>query len=219
MRIHPLVLVLLAVPASLTTFACGGNVSVTGGAGGTGGSAAGGSAGSTTSSTTTSPPADFASCDGPGQCVLATPGCCAKCGTTTVADFVAVNSAKAGDYQKSVCPSPQGCPDCAQIVDPNIFAYCSAGKCVVADVRTDPVSQCQTDSDCHLRNGSACCEDCGGPNASEVISVSYKAPQDLTSLVCAPDTGCPKCLPQYPPAYLPICANGHCSIAAAGGAP
>lgn len=203
----------LALAVALS--ACGGNVSVSTGGAGSGSGGSGGSTATTTSTTTsgsTTPPDDFYSCDGPGQCVLATPGCCPGCGVPELGAFVAVNSAKTDAYFKFVCPEPTPCPECVSQPNPNLFAYCQAGKCVAADVRSDPVSQCKTDADCHLRNGSSCCETCG-VDPSNVVAVSSQAPQPIETLVCPPDAGCPKCAAQYPDGWFAVCGEaGHCSI-------
>lgn len=190
--------------------ACGGNVSISGSSsGGSGGE--GGTSGTTTSGTTTSTTADFYACTGPGQCVLAVPACCSGCGIQEASAFEAVNGAQADAYFKHVCPEPTPCPACESQPNPNVFAYCDAGKCAVADVRAHPVSECGTDADCHLRNGAGCCETCG-VDQNVVIAVSYLV-QDLQSLTCTPDAGCPKCLPQYPEGWTAVCTEmAHCAI-------
>lgn len=204
----------VALGLSLSALACGGNVNVAG-SGGSGGTGTGtGTAGSTSTSTSTE---DFFSCSGPGQCTLASAGCCSQCGKPSLADFTAVNAAKLVAYHKFVCPEPVPCPECAPQFDPNLIAYCSAGKCIAADVRTDPLSACNTTADCHLRNGAECCESCG-ENQDAVIAVSYTANPQLADLMCTPDVGCPKCLPQYPPGLVPACgSDGHCIYVGGGG--
>jgi hypothetical protein len=189
--------------------ACGGNVSISGSNGGSAGAGGG-------TTTTTTPAGDFYACDGPGQCMLATPGCCDACGSPELGAFVAINSAKLDAYNKYVCPEPTPCPGCIFELNPNYIAYCQAGKCVAADVRTDPVSQCASDVDCRLRNGTSCCEGCGMVPAS-VVAVSYKAPQSMEALECSPDdVGCPKCAAQYPDGWTAACgASGHCSVSEA----
>lgn len=209
-----LLLATFALAAALP--ACGGNVSISGGGGSTGGAGAGGGTTTTPTTTMTTPtttaPDDFYACDGPGQCMLATPGCCEACGSPELGTFAAINRAKLDAFNKYVCPEPTPCPACVSETDPNYFAYCQAGKCVAADVRTDPVSQCSADADCRLRNGTACCEDCGMVPAF-VVAVSFQAPQSMEALECTPDIGCPKCLPQYPAGWTAACgASGHCSV-------
>ncbi len=195
--------------------ACGGNVTLSGSNGGAAGAGTGGG-GTTMTSTTTTPTTtasdDFYACDGPGQCVLATPGCCPGCGVPELGAFVAVNSTKTDAYFKFVCPEPTPCPECVSQPNPNLFAYCQAGKCVAADVRSDPVSQCKTNDDCHLRNSASCCETCG-VDPSNVVAVSFQAPQPLQTLVCAPDVGCPKCAAQYPDGWSAVCGDAaHCIV-------
>jgi len=210
---------------------CGGDVTIgtggaggtggTGGAGGTGGTAATGT--STTGSTATGTVTmndDFAACSGPGQCVLAIPDCCGGCGVPEVGNFVAVNSAKLEAYSKSVCPEPEPCPDCPYGLNPHLFAYCDAGTCVAADVRTHAVSACTTSNDCQLRNGTSCCEGCGVASVYDLTAVASGANPSLVELVCVPEGGCPPCLPEYPPEASSVCgANGHCEIIVLEGGP
>lgn len=192
---------------ALSIVGCGGNVSVDSTSGG-----GGGAGGGTTTGTTTGTGNDFTSCDGPGQCVLAVPGCCSGCGVPEVGDFAAVNSAKLDAYHTSVCPEETPCPACEGGINPNLFAYCDAGKCVAADVRTHAVSACATSADCHLRVGAGCCEGCGPVSESD-LTVTSNAVPGLEALVCGPNAGCPECAPQYPPDVAPSCGgDGHCEL-------
>jgi hypothetical protein len=222
-------LLLASIPfaLSLSALACGGNVNVgTGGTGGGGTSGTGATAGtgatSTTSSistTTTSdtiPPPDFYSCTGPGQCTLALPGCCEPCGVPQASDYTGVNLMETDAYHKYVCPMPTPCPGCVGGLNPNLFAYCSAGKCTPADITTNEVSECAVDSDCHLRAGTGCCEACGNIDTTQVVAVSSKAPQPFESLVCAPMMGCPGCIPSFPANLSAVCNMGHCAVKAGG---
>ena len=201
----------LLFPSLLVCFAslaCGGNVSIS--QGGAGGDTSAGGGGASTTSTTA--PDDFAACTGPGQCTLAVPGCCSSCEKPELGSLVAVNAEKAAAYFQFVCPEPTPCPACDPPSNPNLFAYCKAGTCVAADVRSEPFSECKADSDCRLRNTAECCETCLG-DADSLIAVQTTAASAIMSLMCAPDAGCPKCLPQYPPEALAVCgADGHCAV-------
>ena len=187
------------------TTGCGGDVS--GGSGGTGGSGAGTTTSTTTATTT------YDSCDGPGQCVITHGGCCAGCGMPEAETVVAVNAAQIEGYRESVCPEGGACPACATQLNPNLFAYCDAGHCRAADVRTHAVSACATSADCTLRFGTDCCEPCGGSN--EMLTAVSGA-GGLSSLVCGAFMPCPPCVPQYPTDATVICDLGHCQVALAG---
>lgn len=198
---------------------CGGNVTVgTGGSGATGAGGAGGSAGTTgTAGSGATGTPTFGACNGPGECMLAVPGCCSPCGMPELGAFVAINVAEATEYHNAVCPEETPCPACDTSPNPNLFAYCDAGKCVAADVRQHPVSACATGQDCHLRYGSGCCEGCGPASVSDLIAVSWDASPSLPALVCSPNADCPECLPGYPPEAAAFCADGgHCEVVLAG---
>lgn len=200
------------------SLACGGNVSVSGsGGGGTGGgTATGGSGGTTTtptiSTTSTTNLAEVTACTGPGQCTLVFPGCCAPCQKPELGTLFAVNKDKAAAYLQFICPDPVPCPACDPPPNPNLFAYCKDGTCAAADVRNEAFSECSSDAQCRLRDTAGCCENCVAAEY-ELIAVQTNADQVLKALVCAPDEGCSKCLPQYPPGASAVCGeSGHCAV-------
>lgn len=195
---------LLALPAA---GGCGG--SVVGGNGGTGTGASG-----TTGTSTGAGGAAFDLCSGPGQCVLVKNGCCDPCGMPELGDLTAIDGARAGEYAKLTCPEPLPCPACATATNPNLFAYCDGDHCKGADTRTDPVGACTADADCMLRFGTGCCDACAG-DPSQLTAVNKNS--NLASLVCAPGTGCPGCIPAYPPDAVALCQAGHCTVAFVNG--
>lgn len=199
---------LLVIAAALAAPACGGTVV------GTGGGAGNGTTSTGTGTTTTGTVTAFDACTGPGQCLLVDKGCCSSCGTESLDSKVPINAASSEAYFQSICPEPVPCPACASQPNPNLFAYCEAGQCVAADVTTNFVSACVSDADCHLRNGSACCEQCTG-SLDQLIAVSVA--NNLPALLCGPNDGCPKCLPSYPIDAVAICSAGHCAVALKGG--
>jgi hypothetical protein len=203
---------LLFIVALATFEGCGGDVVVgtkSSGAGGSGasGSGAGGVGGSGGSTS------GYAACDGPGQCVLVTNGCCESCGPEDLSTKAAVNVAQIEAFRASVCPSPQPCPMCASQPNPNLFAYCDQGTCRAADVREHPVSACTADSDCQLRFGASCCGGCVG-DTSQLTAINTSG--DLGALVCASNTPCPDCVPVFPPDAITACFDGHCEVLLAG---
>jgi hypothetical protein len=173
------------------------------GAGGSGAGGAGGAGGG----------ADFAACDGPGQCALVPTGCCGTCGAPELSDLAAVNTARAAEFAESVCPEPIPCPKCATQPNPNLFATCRQGRCVAADARTDAVSACQQSSDCVLRYGMGCCESTCMGTEGELTCVSVTGFQAIHSELGCDSVACDACLPVYPMFAVPLCnAQGHCEV-------
>ncbi len=163
--------------------------------------------------TTVVPPGtpSFQSCTGPGQCTLSFKGCCAPCGAPTLDDVQGVNREHTDEFFKFTCPEPVPCPKCALGLEPNLAAFCENKACKALDVRTDPVSACATDADCQLRY-AGCCEGCGG-GVEGLIALSTNELQTYTQQVCAPDTACPACAPQYPEGFAALCgADKHCAV-------
>lgn len=203
---------LLVLVAAMAAPACGGSVVGTGGGAGNGTTTTN-TGTTTTSSTGTTTNTGIDACTGPGQCILVSTGCCPGCGIAQLGSMTAINADHQEEYYQDLCPEPVACPACESAPNPNLFAYCEAGHCVAADVTTHAVSACVTDSDCHLRNGSACCEECIG-SVDQLIAVG--AGNDLVGLTCGPNEGCPKCLPVYPQDAVALCAGGHCAVAFMG---
>ena len=215
--------VLLHTSMALALAACGGSVNAVPGSGGAS-SAGGGSAESATASTggttvgsgTSSSGAggapSFAECDGPGQCILAAPGCCgAGCGMPELGQFVPIHKQHAGDFFNLTCDDPNvGCPECASASNPNLFATCRSGQCLGHDVREHPFSECQVQDDCKLRFGLECCE-CGSDYLG-VTAIRKDAEALLVEAVCVPQQGCDDCVPTTPPSTYAECIAGHCAV-------
>lgn len=162
------------------------------------------------------PGPDLAACGGPGECVLATNGCCGPCGFPALSDFTAVNEKNVEAFRKLTCPNPEDavCPGCPTGIDKSLMAFCESGTCKPIDLRTHPFSMCDSDDDCVLRT-SECCE-CGG-DTSNPITINEASRSDYASVVCKPSTGCPECAPVYP-AVKPICdpTTKHCVVPTRG---
>jgi hypothetical protein len=220
MRSFPIWLILGAV-------ACGGTATVFdqgNGAGGDGGSgnagagasggtgAAGGNGGAGASSS-------YDDCKGPGECQIAYDTCCGTCGTATLDDLAPINGALSGAYHQALCGDPPPpCPECAGDIPVDFFAYCEAGTCVEADVRLHVLSECNVASDCVLRWGLGCCEQCGtaDPYYGGLVAVSTNGQMLLPQFVCGPlDGDCPPCVPDYPPEVSAECVAGHCVVVVA----
>ena len=184
----------------------GANGSATGGAsgnaGGTSGSATGGASGS-------GGIPDVRRCEVPSDCALVAGTCC-LCGVPELEDLTAINAGEAAEWSRALCAMepPCGCPSA---MNPNLVATCESGTCVAIDVREHAVSECSGDTDCLVR-ATECCE-CGASTDPEnLIAVGQTG--GYQALVCDPMTGCPECIPFYPPEVAARCAGGHCALVA-----
>jgi hypothetical protein len=156
---------------------------------------------------------NYDTCQEPADCMVTTTGCCGICDGPNISarDLLAHNKAfagkigtcGAGDIACAPCPAPlpgQGSlkyfvPDCVQ------------GQCAVLDLRTSDYTACETAQDCRLRNGTACCEGCGG---GEPIAVRNDG--SFEKLVCGSEpVACPACDPIAPPDAAAACIEGHCT--------
>ena len=152
-------------------------------------------------------------CKTASDCVLGGATCCGPCDNPglTVHDFIAYNQEYAsrarlcGDVACGPCPEPDGEPTVKYFA-----ATCVNERCVVEDLRKNPVTACTQDTECTLRRGSHCCTSCGGGGLHDVIAVRNDG--SFEELLCSDDVGCPEC------ASLPIeasaaCSSGRCVIA------
>jgi hypothetical protein len=198
--------------------ACGGTATVfdDDGAGGDGGSGATGAGGGVGANGGGGAGSAWDDCNGPGQCILAAATCCGVCGQATLADVVGVNQARTQAYQDAVCgDDPPPCPGCPTEIPGEFFAFCDAGKCRAADVREEPISECERSADCRLRWGLECCEGCFDqePPYTGLVAVSIDGGNDLGGLVCgSDDLGCPECGAVYPEGAAAVCDGGHCQV-------
>jgi len=158
--------------------------------------------------------AGFTACSAPGTCMLFATNCCGGyCDVNApLSGFQAVSQAKVNELEAQLCAGDIACPGCLSMDNPDYLALCRAGQCSAVDLRTDSLSTCTADSDCRLRWGSDCCEDCGGGNTEQLIVYNKNA--NLEAEVCPPNGGaCPPCAPPaYPPYVLPYCGpDKHCT--------
>lgn len=152
------------------------------------------------------PSIDF--CNTAADCVLTSAGCCAACEPLEAADLIAINAQHAEDR---VCDVLCGaCPPLSQeqrTTSRYFMPGCVEHQCTVVDIRETDAVSCQVDSDCRLRGGTGCCENCGG----EPIAIRTDA--DLTSLFCpAGMSPCPPCPTRSPAGASSACVSGRCVV-------
>ncbi|MCC6645451.1 MAG: hypothetical protein IT374_07775 [Polyangiaceae bacterium] len=157
----------------------------------------------------------WAACGAPGDCALAANTCCGTCGKPSAADLDAVNKTKLKAHQSEVCPTPQPCPKCASMPNPDLLAACALGPgtCAVLQVSKSPLSACKVDDDCTLR-APQCCS-CGEQPAEGLAAIAkaqlgaYMAELGCGNVSCAPCAD-----PPTPPAGVhAVCDAGHCKLA------
>ena len=163
-------------------------------------------------------PSNLDACDAASDCMLTLNSCCGShlASGFTAHDLIAHNV----KYQDQLDRCQE--VDC---VGPGedlngerkfFVPECVQKECRVVDLRTSEVTACDMDDDCRLRLGAGCCEGCGA--ATDLISVRKGA--SFENLVCGDEI--PPCLPcvgTIPESAVPICQQGHCSIAYLQGTP
>ena len=158
---------------------------------------------------------DMDTCEGPGSCFLASLGCCGVCdGDAEARSFVAVNRAYSKAYPTAAgCASGTTCGQCPPVSEMKstrqyFRAECSAGNCIVVDIRTSDLTACSTVQDCVLRDGIECCEGCDGGG---IVAINRKV--DIGKQICGTPMPCLACAPNIPSSYSAACTNSHCSVA------
>ncbi len=206
-RVVPVVIAVIA--------ACGGKAIIDAGSGGAGSTTTSTSITTSTSTSTSSSGNHFDACDGAGQCMMAWPGCCEGCMEPELDDLVPINKSQADAYHLDQCPEAQPCPQCIGCPNGNLFAYCDNGTCRGADLRVHELSKCDGPTECSLRAGSDCCENCGeiGSICGGLVAINQQQQGELTKLVCEDGiAACPPCVPLYPDEAFADCIDGHCQV-------
>jgi len=147
---------------------------------------------------------------------MAWPGCCEGCNQPELNHLVPIHKSMAAAFHEDQCPDPQPCPQCVGCPNGNLFAYCDAGTCRGVDLRQDELSECEGPSDCRLRSGTECCENCGGPfdpYCGGLVAINHWLQPELSLLVCEEEGwDCPPCVPTYPDEAFADCIDGHCQV-------
>jgi hypothetical protein len=94
--------------------------------------------------------------------------------------------------------------------NPWIGATCNAGRCMAFDLRQTDLVACMDSSECVLRGGVECCENCSA-QALDFVAVNQNA--NVAAFTCgdAP-VGCDACVPVPPMTIEPSCVSGRCDV-------
>lgn len=155
-------------------------------------------------------PAEYAACDGPGQCLLVPSNCCGYCSQPELGDFLAINSDHESSFYGERCGGSIECPSCVTLMPGNFTALCRGpGRCQAVNVYDDDaLVGCDAAEDCRLRWGAGCCEACA-PTPDQLIAVKVNAVEQAQ---CGggPCPGCPTA--PYPNDASAACIDHKCSV-------
>lgn len=153
-----------------------------------------------------------ASCEDNDECVLESATCCGTCDVPTLDDVTAVHRDGVDTHRRNVCgDDPPACPPCAPpSPNPYLIAFCAIGRedgghCRAIDLRTQTVTSCEADTDCHVR-ARACCE-CGADTSFDNL-IAVSDPAGYARFACGRDVACPECAPIYPDDVEAFCDDG-----------
>ena len=157
---------------------------------------------------------DLDACSGPGDCALASAGCCGACDPVDAQAFVAVGRGFLAQYLTIHGCDGVACGPCPPVTELELtqqyfVATCVSNHCTVVDIRQTKITECAEAIDCYLRDGAQCCQGCDG-----VALVSVNRNGGLEALVCGSNVACPGCVPPMPTGYAPYCEAGRCKIGA-----
>jgi hypothetical protein len=153
---------------------------------------------------------NYDGCETAADCVVVAAGCCGACEQVSAAAFLAVHQDHVMDVNGDCAVACGACPALPAHLVPtagNYLAACIQGECRVLDVRQTEAAECESDADCELRDGSRCCQGCGG---NPVAVSDEQALQNL--LECPTDLACPPCEPTFEPAHRAVCRDEYCIV-------
>ena len=147
-------------------------------------------------------------CNQMTDCELRSPSCCGACEPIEASSLVAVNHAAPTTTCNLNCGA---CPP----VPPNestsryFIPACIAHRCAVVDIRESPITECETTTDCTLRNTAACCNRCGASGDP----IAYNTSIDQVTAFCGGTLlPCPACVGGIPQGFITECQAGRCVV-------
>jgi hypothetical protein len=154
---------------------------------------------------------DWGRCELTSQCVLRPESCCGTCGAATRDDFTALNRSALEEYAALACEDVAGCDECYMATDPFLAVTCAQGQCEMVDLTTNPITECEENTDCRVRTKD-CCECGGGITEADLIAINREQEVAYSSLVCDPAVACLACMPQYPSEAQAVCNERRCTL-------
>jgi Kunitz/Bovine pancreatic trypsin inhibitor domain len=148
-------------------------------------------------------------CVSPADCVITTPGCCAPCDANET-QLIAINRKFAGTFGNC---SGIACGGCAPVdpffaARPYFAATCVEHWCYLMDLRQTEYTACTEDTDCRLRAGTECCEDCA---TDQIVALAINKSSSFQQLTCGDQPpACRHCAPQIPADYGARCVDQRC---------
>ena len=154
---------------------------------------------------------DMDACEFSRDCALLSASCCGVCPDSAEARaFVALNSKHTAAFERTLpCGSTCGaCPPFNELSSNAQYfaATCEAGQCTVVDIRETALTECGPSSQCTLRDGAGCCEDCDGQG---IVAIRAERLQDM---MCGAPSACPACAPKIPGQLVALCNGSRCAV-------
>jgi hypothetical protein len=152
---------------------------------------------------------DWSACENDSSCTSISTGCCGACEPVASEQLVAINFAHLSAYENSHCSDTPPCVPCRPITEIEqtgkyFKPVCRNAHCTLIDTRESPLSECQKNSDCFLRDGAECCAECDG---------SGWVPLNKTADLCGGvPIGCDDCASLPPNDLDVVCLSGRCSL-------
>ncbi|MEI9948697.1 MAG: BPTI/Kunitz domain-containing protein [Pseudomonadota bacterium] len=152
---------------------------------------------------------DWTTCVTDDGCTLINASCCGPCDPVANETLLAVNRAHASMYTSTHCANAGACLPCKQIPENEqtrkyLKATCRNKQCTATDVRESALSECQTTSDCMLRDGAECCPGCDGYGW---------VPLNKFADVCGGAVlACDDCSSPLPNDWNTVCLSGRCRL-------
>jgi hypothetical protein len=149
---------------------------------------------------------DIDACESSSECILRESVCCA-CEPYRARDLFAINEAYI-PIDSSDCAPCAECPALGERVPlmGNYFPACINRECEVIDVRETVATSCESDADCHLRNGAGCCPYCGD------YPIALRDDAFLEQMLgCTSFEGCPECDSDLS-GYAAVCEGNECRV-------
>ncbi len=154
---------------------------------------------------------NWGECKVDSDCALTSAGCCEACEPVQDHDLLAFNPSRlsVSESPNPACANVGACAPCPPVADSvatrrYFRPVCSAGQCSALDVRQSPFTECKQATDCVLRDGVKCCEECDGGFVSVNASANFcpNGPE-----------ACPKCASIPPTGHVAVCQMGRCASA------